>query len=202
MTEIKSSFSGWKIVYFSALIIGTIFVILLVFNGINEASIRLVIRATARNSCILFVAAFIASSLYKIWPGKISKWLLKNRRYLGISLAVSHTYHAIANICLLVITSGAAYKSDPGGTLGYIFLIAMTVTSFDRAASLIGKTAWKLLHTVGMYYLWLGFTYVFFLQLEESMFIYLPFFSLLIIAIIVRLTNLIMTQKLKINSAK
>ncbi len=202
MRKIKSGFSGWKIVYFSVLIIGTIFAILLFFNGINEASIRLVIRATARNSCLLFIAAFIASSLHIIWPGKISKWLVKNRRYLGISVAVSHTYHAIAIICLLIITSGAAYKSDPGGTLGYLFLIAMTVTSFDRTANLIGKTAWKILHTVGMYYLWLSFTYVFFLRLEESMFIYLPFFSLLILAIIIRFTNLIIKNKLRISSAK
>ncbi len=202
MIAVKSRISGWKIVYLSAAIIGTIFLIILFFNGINEANIRLIIRATARISCILFVLIFIASSLHKIRSSKISKWLLKNRRYLGVSVAVSHIYHTIAIIGLLVMTSGKAYNFDPAGHIGYIILIAMTVTSFERTAALIGKTVWKRLHGVGIYYLWFYFTYLFYLGLEESISIYLPFVLLLVLAMIIRLTNIIMTNKLRSRGEK
>jgi sulfoxide reductase heme-binding subunit YedZ len=44
-----------------------------------------------------------------------------------------------------------------GGGLAYVFIAAMTATSFDRTAQMIGPRAWKILHTVGSYYIWLIF---------------------------------------------
>jgi hypothetical protein len=52
--------------------------LILLFNGVDEESMRIAIRATARTSCILFVSAFLASSLRKIWSNKLSIWLQKN----------------------------------------------------------------------------------------------------------------------------
>ena len=39
------------------------------------------------------------------------------------------------------------------GGIGYAFIIAMTATSFDRTAALLGARAWRMLHLVGGYYL-------------------------------------------------
>jgi hypothetical protein len=33
----------------------------------------------------------------------------------------------------------------------------MTLTSFDRTAAWIGPRAWRILHTTGVYYIWLIF---------------------------------------------
>lgn len=74
-----------------------------------------------------------------------------------------------------------------GGNLGCLFIIAMTITSFPTPASVLGDRGWRILHTVGMYYLWLAFIYSFSKRLDESMLIYLPFISLLTIAIALRL---------------
>jgi hypothetical protein len=91
----RITFQGWQIVGWSALAIaiavGSIFAV----HGIDEAGVRVAIRATARTSCILFLCAFVASSLRRYWPSKPSGWLVKNRRYLGVSLAVSHGFHAL-----------------------------------------------------------------------------------------------------------
>jgi methionine sulfoxide reductase heme-binding subunit len=150
---------------------------------------RIAIKATARTSCILFVSAFIASSVRKIWSSQLSTWLLKNRRYLGVSFAVSHGFHALAIIGLAIVTPHTAVETDHGGNLGYLFIIALTATSFDRTAKLLSPNAWKILHTVGAYYIWLALTYAFSMRLvdRQSIYIYLPFVALLVFAIVLRL---------------
>jgi hypothetical protein len=190
------SLQGWNIVGFSAVVIGTIVAVIWLIHGIDEQGMRIAIRATARTSCVLFLCAFVGSALHRIWSTPLTAWLLKNRRYLGLSFAVSHTFHAIAILGLWFVTSGSALKFDPLGTLGYIFLIAMTVTSFKRPAAWIGQPAWKILHTTGMHYFWLGFTLEFSLRISQSMFIYLPLSVLLVVAMMLRLVAPRMQRKL------
>jgi methionine sulfoxide reductase heme-binding subunit len=187
MRGIKPTFQGWRIVSFSALAIATMVAVILLIQGMDEQSMRMMLRATARTSCLLFLSAFVASALHRIGSNSFSQWLLKNRRYLGLSFAVSHTYHAIAMFGLWVVTSGSEPKFDPFGTLGYIVLAAMTVTSFQHPTAWIGQRAWKILHTIGMHLFWLLFTLGFALKLSQSVLIYLPILVLLILAMILRL---------------
>jgi len=51
-------------------------------------------------------------------------------------------------------TSSASYIF---GGVGYAMIIAMSATSFDRMAALIGPRTWRALHLVGGYYLWFQF---------------------------------------------
>jgi hypothetical protein len=57
---------------------------------------RAAIRFTARTSTILFLFAFTASALHRFWPGRVTRWIRLNRRYLGVSFAGSHAVHAMA----------------------------------------------------------------------------------------------------------
>ena len=177
---------GWNIVGWTTLIIALIFLGILIVHGINELSMRIAIRLTARTSCLLFLCAFVASPLRYFWTNNLTKWLRGNRRYLGVAMAVSHGFHAIAIIGLAILTSDPSLSNNHGGNLGYFFIIAMTATSFQPTAALLGHRNWKILHTVGMYYLWLAFIYSFSHGLEKSVVIYLPFVSLLAIAILLR----------------
>ncbi len=190
------SIQGWRIVGLSALVIGAMVAVIWLVHGIDEQGMRMTIRATARTSCILFLGAFVASALRRIWLTPFSTWLLKNRRYLGLSFAVSHTYHAIAWTGLWFVTSGAQPKFEPLAILGYLFLIAMTITSFERPAALLGKRAWKILHTAGMHFFWLAFTVEFSLRIPKFMFIYLPLVTLLVLAMILRVIVPRMQRKL------
>lgn len=158
MKGTKFALQKWSIVVWSALVIGIIISAIWLFYGIDEQGMRIAIRATARTSCILFLSAFVASAIGRIWSSRHTVWLLKNRRYLGISMAVSHSYHAIALAGLWFVTSGTSPKFDPLAMLGYIFLIAMTVTSFHRPA-LVRSTrledfahCWNALFLVGFYF--------------------------------------------------
>jgi methionine sulfoxide reductase heme-binding subunit len=47
------------------------------------------------------------------------------------------------------------------GGLGYVFIVAMLVTSFDTSARAIGPRAWMRLHTAGIWFLWIMFAFNF-----------------------------------------
>lgn len=180
---------GWSIVSWVAIALTLAFAFIVLVHGLDEPAMRLAIRLTARTSCLLFICAFVASALRRRRSLPLTAWLLQNRRYLGVSMAVSHGFHAIAILGLAIVTSGKGYQHDWGGILGYGFIVAMTITSFQPTAAWMGDRAWKILHTVGMYYLWIAFTYPFVNQLSQSLVIYLPFVSLLFVALILRLSG-------------
>lgn len=124
--------------------------------------IRGIIRATARSSFALFALAFTASAAAYFWPSALTRWQLRNRRYLGVSFAVSHTVHlfaifALGHIAPAELAAEANAITWIFGGLAYVFIALMTATSFDSTARLISPRAWSTLHTVGSYYIWLIF---------------------------------------------
>src|SRR5690348_12947577 len=133
--------SGWSLVGWTAVVVGAIVALLLAVYGTGEEGVHAVIRHTAQTSFVLFMAAYLASSLRVFWRNDTTKWLLANRRYLGVSYAVSHTYHLVF-IAILVATSsefrsGVNAVTIVGGGGAYLFMYAMAATSFDRSAAWI-----------------------------------------------------------------
>jgi DMSO/TMAO reductase YedYZ heme-binding membrane subunit len=187
---------AWRIVGLTALFVGVMVAMIVLFQGMNEQAMRMSIRATGRTSLILFLSAFIASSLFKLWSSPFSSWLNKNRRFLGISMAVSHTYHAIVLFGLWYVTAGVAPTIEPVSAFGYVLLYAMAITSFKSPAELLGKRNWKILHTIGMHFLWFGLLVEYGIKLSKLMLIALPFFILLVIAMVIRIIAARNQQKL------
>lgn len=179
-------FSKWQIVKYATVFLATAFAFILFVNGVNESSFRIAIRFTARSSCILFLLAFSASSWRRFTATSVTNWLLQNRRYLGLSMAISHGFHAVAIAGVAILTSENMVR-DRLANLGYVFIILMAITSFKRPAAVLGKRNWRILHTIGMYYLWLSFISSFAKRLPESWLIYSPFVILLTMAFILRL---------------
>lgn len=127
--------------------------------GTGEDGLRMGIRATARSSLILFSAAFSASALRRLWRVPATKWLLRNRRYVGVSYAVSHAIHALFIVLLAKLHPGDFESNTLGNLFGggaYLFTAAMVATSSDRAFAWLGAR-WKELHRVGSYYIWVVF---------------------------------------------
>jgi DMSO/TMAO reductase YedYZ heme-binding membrane subunit len=54
------------------------------------------------------------------------------------------------------------------GGIAYAFIFAMAATSFDRSAAWLGARRWKILHTVGSYYIWLIFLITFATAASEA----------------------------------
>ncbi len=152
--------AGWSIVGWCALVLVALMAGILGVEGVDETGLRAAVRTSAQTSFVLFTSAFSASALCTTWPRPWTRWMLRNRRSLGVSFAVSHFLHLIA-ISALAVTLGDQFKLDPptlvGGGLAYMFIAAMTATSFDRTAAWLGPRAWRRLHTTGGYYVWFIF---------------------------------------------
>jgi DMSO/TMAO reductase YedYZ heme-binding membrane subunit len=152
----RSLVEGWPLVGWSALALGTLCALLLAGHGAGEEGLRLVIRVTARTSLALFLPAFAASSLRRLWRSDLSAWLLRNRRQVGVSFAVSHALH-LAAILALAARFPERFDANAvtlvGGSIGYVFVAAMAATSSDAAVRRLGARRWRLLHRTGLWVL-------------------------------------------------
>jgi DMSO/TMAO reductase YedYZ heme-binding membrane subunit len=149
---------------------------LLATHGVGEEGWRVVIRATARTSLVLFSGAYITSSLRTFWQSNASKWLLRNRRYVGLSYAVSHTLHLGAILTLSRVAPDFRFERGTliGGGIAYVLLYLMALTSNGRAVAALGLARWRRLHRLGMHYNWFIFFQSFARRALTEPF-YLPF---------------------------
>ena len=130
-------------------------------HGVGEPGVRALLRATAASSLALFVAIFAASSLHRLVRRPATAWLVRNRRWVGLSMAASHTLHlaAITTLATRWPASGAAIPATTraAGTLGYLALAALVATSSDAAQRRLGLARWRALHRTACWLLWLVF---------------------------------------------
>jgi DMSO/TMAO reductase YedYZ heme-binding membrane subunit len=132
-------------------------------HGSSEESVRMVVRWTAKIAVVLFAAAFSASSLRVFWQSEATRFLMTNRRRLGLGFALAHSVHLLALI-VLGVTFPTPFLDDlstatlVGGGLAYVFVLAMAATSNDASVRRLGARRWRALHTVGGWYVWLIFT--------------------------------------------
>lgn len=182
--------NGWRLT-------GLLFLLLLAMSVAILAGqpdiegLRLVVRATARTSLVLFAMAFAASGLVELVPNGATRWQRRNRRYLGVSFAASHALHLAALVALARADSGLFWTLTNPTTLvlagaAYLLLAAMTATSFDRTAAWLGARKWRLLHLVGGWYIWITFAVAIGKRLPLGP-VYWTMMLLLIAAAIVRL---------------
>jgi sulfoxide reductase heme-binding subunit YedZ len=71
----------------------------------DETTIRVAIRATARISFGLFLGAFLGNALYRLVPAAVTRWLKANKDGFVLGFAASHTVH-LAFILALVAAIG------------------------------------------------------------------------------------------------
>ena len=162
MPQHRSWLEGWRLLAVLTCSLVALSLWIASLRQFEVEGVRMVIRFTARSSLLLFCLAFSAAALARLWPSAGTRWLRRNRRYLGLSFAGSHAIHATAIVAFANMdpasfaeaTSAASYIF---GGIGYGFIIAMSATSFDRTAALIGPRAWRALHFVGGYYVWFQF---------------------------------------------
>src|SRR4030095_1698456 len=156
----RGALEVWPLVGWAALLLGAMTALVLAALGTEEEGLRALIRTTARSSLALFLPAFSASSRRRLWRSDLSAWLLRNRRQIGVSFAVSHAVH-LAAILALAARFPATFQPGAvtvvGGGLGYVFVAAMAATSSDAAVRRLGARRWKLLHRIGLWWLFVIF---------------------------------------------
>ena len=147
---------GLWLVGAAALVAIAISAVSIVGAGVSDDGLRGAIRATARESLLLFLVTFVASSVNALSRSRGGKWMLRNRKFLGNAFAASHTTHGGLVVGLVALdparflehTSAAGLY---GGLFGYVVLTAMVITSFDGPTRRLGRRRWRVLHKGGMY---------------------------------------------------
>jgi sulfoxide reductase heme-binding subunit YedZ len=104
--------------------------------------------------------AFVATPMSQLFPGNWSTWLLRNRRYLGLSFAAGFGWQAVF-IGLLLTLHNAYYWEELHNDIdlllrmaSYVYLFALTITSFFPVRRRMRPEHWRWLHLVGIWYFW------------------------------------------------
>jgi len=157
-------YRGWAITGWNSVALLVMTALVLAAAGTGEDGVRMLIRATARSSATLFLVAFVARPARQLWRTDATAFLLRNRRYVGVSMAASHGIHGVAIVWLLTAFP-SAYPVNvvtlAGGGLGFVFIALMAATSSDAAVAWLGRARWQLLHRTGVWYLWFVFAFTF-----------------------------------------
>ena len=177
-------FEGWRLFAVLSLTLLALSIWIAGMRQFEVDGVRLVIRFTARTSLLFFCLAFSAAALARLWPNIWTQWQRRNRRYLGVTFAASHGIHAVA-ITVFAVMDPVGYAAATSlasyifGGIGYAFIIAMTATSFDRAAKALGASAWRRLHLIGGYYLLFQFTVSFGKRIPD-----MPLYALFLVPLV------------------
>lgn len=192
MNAYRPYFSGWSLLSLIAVAVLAMTALTIASQADLVEGVHSAVRATARSSFALFLLAFTASAFAVLLPGPASAALLRERRYIGLGFAFSHLVHAVVIYAYGRLAPefwpGRTGLANVPGSIGYLFLLAMTVTSFKPVARRMSAGAWKRLHTAGMWVLAAVFALSYFKRIPMNPAYALPF-ALLVAATAVRLVG-------------
>jgi sulfoxide reductase heme-binding subunit YedZ len=122
-----------------------------------------IILRSVRCALPLFLVAFTASSLATLWPSAGTRWLLANRRYIGLAFAFGMAWH-FSFVAYRIWTFGNPLnaKATALDVIGFVFLLLLTLTSFRSFARHLSRVNWRRLHKTGVYVIWLVATAIYF----------------------------------------
>lgn len=145
---------GWRLFSLLSLLVLIVAALALWSQPQWVEALRSSIRVTARTSFALFLATFLASSLAALVPSDFTRGLLRERRFLGLAFAFSHAVHAVLIILYVkffpeTFWHGRSAAANIPGSIGYLFITLLAITSFPYAVKLLGARVWKGLHSSG-----------------------------------------------------
>lgn len=153
--------NGWPLLYW---IIGINCAAVLAYMPTQDLSKPLgvseMIQMSVRCSVPFLYLAFAASAMKTLFPGKITRWLLRNRRSIGLAYAAAMAWQLF--FILWMWTGHWDYYTEEVYSLediifqvgGYTFIFAMTITSFHAVRRRMSLMQWRVLHKTGIYFLW------------------------------------------------
>jgi methionine sulfoxide reductase heme-binding subunit len=182
----------------SVLLFNTVIVLIALSLASESEPLKLWTVYSARLAFVYFFCSFSISSICVFLSNSVTRYLRRNRRYIGLSFALAHAIH------LIVLTSYLlAIDYFPGwiviifGGLGYVMIFLMAITSNDQSVQLVGLQRWTWLHKGGVYYIALIFTYIYLLRVLSGEHVLISsFFLFTILAVyILRIVSFLKLRK-------
>lgn len=126
----------------------------------NGPGVSKMIQFSVRFAVPFIFLVVAISSVQILFPGPIPAWLLRNRKYIGMCFAVAMAWQGMFIFIMSNFFRDYYFedvyllRDELEGSIGYIFLPAMVVTSFRFGRKHLTLKQWKLLHTSAIYFLW------------------------------------------------
>ena len=161
----------------------------------DEMTIRMAIRTTARISFVLFLGAFLGNALYALVPIAATRWLKANKDGFTLGFAGSHTVH-LAFILTLLAVLGREHVLKSwiivvAFATGFLFIYALAANVLFRHRTFLSSHFEALAH----YYLMTLFVVGFTLHAMTRPLFYTPFILGAVTAIRVRIAVAIRSRK-------
>ena len=157
----NKSVNKWNLFWLITGPISAVMVFSLMRADLSRAeSVSSMIQLSVRCAVPWLYLAFAASSVHVLFAGQLSRWLLRNRKYIGLCFASAMGWQLLFILWLVGIHSDYyiaevyVLRDVIEGATGYLFLVGMTLTSFKFGSKYLKPKQWKLLHKSGIYFVW------------------------------------------------
>ena len=157
----NKAINGWRLFW---LISGPMSVVMVIaMLGVDMstgAGVSTMIGFSVRWAVPFIFLVVAASSVQILFPGPFPMWWLRNRKHIGMCFAVAMAWQGAFIFMMSMFFRDYYYediyllRDELEGSVGYIFLAAMVVTSFRFGRKYLTQRQWKLLHKSGVYFLW------------------------------------------------
>ncbi len=153
--------NGWRLFWLVAIPMSIVMVIAMMGADMSTGpGVSTMIQFSVRFAVPFIFLIVAISSLQILFPGPVPAWLLRNRPYIGMCFATAMAWQGIFIFIMSFFYREYYFENvyllrdELEGTIGYIFLSAMVVTSFDFGRKHLTSKQWKLLHKSAIYFLW------------------------------------------------
>lgn len=157
----NKAINRWNLFWLISVPMSIVMVVAMLGTDLSSATgVSHMISFSVRWAVPIIYLVIAISALHTLFPGSLSAWLLRNRKYIGMCFAVAMSWQAFFIFTMSVFYRDYYFeevyylRDELEGSTGYIFLAAMVVTSFSWGRRFLNQDQWKLLHRSGIYFLW------------------------------------------------
>jgi DMSO/TMAO reductase YedYZ heme-binding membrane subunit len=157
----NKAINGWRLFWLISLPMCIVMAIATLRADMSSgAGVSAMIQFSVRWAVPFIYLVVAASSVQILFPGAFPMWWLRNRKYLGLCFAVAMAWQGLFIFIMSTFFRDYYFadiyvlRDELEGSIGYIFLPAMVVTSFQFARKHLNSRQWKLIHKSGIYFLW------------------------------------------------
>ena len=153
--------NGWRLFWLVSIPMSIVMVIAMMGTDMSTvAGVRSMIQLSVRWAVPFIFLIVAASSVPILFPGPFPMWWLRNREYIGLCFAVAMAWQGTFIFIMSNFFREYYYedvyllRDELEGSIGYIFLAAMVVTTSQFGRRHLNPKQWKLLHKSAIYFLW------------------------------------------------
>ncbi len=157
----NKAINEWRLFWLISIAMSTVMIIEMMGTDMSTGEgVSSMIGFSVRFAVPLIFLVVAASSVQILFSGPLPMWWLRNRKFIGMCFAVAMAWQGLFIFMMSNFFREYYYedvyllRDEIEGSIGYILLPAMVVTSFHFCRKYLSQKSWKLLHKSGIYFLW------------------------------------------------